>query len=145
MEADPYIDDPTISDGDMLWRRVPDWPGFIVEDKTAGHYRVASSAFDDDADGAPMSVVLAAHAILELVLKGHEEFGVVAFTAGFARRQGQIVVRAPEEGQPAHAVVVGRKTHGVRRAFARVARWIQRPPGYDQDTLPDPPATEDSS
>ena len=140
MEADSYADDPTISDGDELWRRIPAWPSFIVEDKSAGHYRVASSAFDDDADGDPMSVVLAGEATLESVLHGHEGFGVVAFTAGFARRQGQIVVRAPEPDQPAHAKVVGRKTHGVRRAFARAARWIHRPPGCDQVTLPDPSA-----
>src|SRR3712207_3468851 len=123
MPAESHVDDPTISDDDLLWRRVPDWPNFLDEDKTSGHYRVASSAFDDDADGDPMSVVLAAEATVESVLEGHAAFCVVAFSAGFARRrQGQIIIRAPEEDQPAHARVVGRKTHGVRRAFARVAR-----------------------
>jgi hypothetical protein len=106
MHSEPYVDDPTISDDDLLWRRVPDWPSFIAEDKTAGHFRVASSAFDDDADDDPMSVVLAAEATVGSVLEGHAAFGVVAFTAGFARRQGQIIVRAPEEHQPAHAKVV---------------------------------------
>ena len=144
MDTNTYVDDSSISDGDVLWRRVPDWPSFIVEDKTAGHYRVASSAFDDDADD-PMSVVLASEATLESVLKDHEGFGVVAFTAGFARQQGQIVVRTPEDDQPAHAKVVGRKTHGVRRAFARAARWVHRPLGYDERTLPDAPVDVDRS
>lgn len=139
MDASSYVDDRSISDRDVLWRRVPDWPSFIVEDKTTGYYRVASSAFDEDADDNPMSVVLAAEATLQSVLKNHESFGVVAFTAGFARQRGQIIVRAPADDQPAHALVVGRKTSGVRRAFARVARWIHRPPGHDERTLPDPP------
>ena len=141
MDSRPYIDDPSILDGAILWRRVPNWPSFVIQDKSAGHYRVASSAFDDDADDAdddPMSIVLAGDATLESVLKDHEDFGVVAFTAGFARGLGQIVVRAPEEDQPAHAKVVGRKTHGVRRAFARAAHWVHRPPGYDELTLPNP-------
>jgi hypothetical protein len=84
-----------------------------------------------------MSVVLASEAVEpEVMLKGHEEYGVVAFTAGVARSKQQIVVRDPLPDQPAHALVLGRKTDSVRRALARAARWIVRPPGFDEASLP---------
>lgn len=70
------VDDETILDSDVLWRRVPDWPHFIAFDKLRGHYRVTSSAFDDDRDGDPMSVFLAKDTSAESVLSGHEGFGI---------------------------------------------------------------------
>lgn len=140
----PYVDDPAIRDDDILWRRVPDWPDFIVKDKSDERIRrVSSAAFDDDVDGDPMSVFVARMTTVEVVLSGHEGFGVVEFTAGFVRRPplGQVVFLAEVDEQPGHAKVAGRKTSGVRRAFARSARWVRRPPGYDERSLPDPPST----
>ena len=134
----PPADDGTILDGDLLWRRVPDSPSFLTFDGRLGHYRVASSAFDDDRDDDPMSVFVARATSLEIVLHNHDRFGVVAFSAGFARSLGQSVYFSPDDGPQGHAKVAGPKTGGVRRAFARVARWIRRPPGYDETTLPDP-------
>lgn len=134
-----HVDDETIQDGDLLWRRVPDTPSFLAFDGKLGHYRVASSAFDDDRDDDPMSVFVARSTSLEIVLRGHEGFGVIAFSAGFARSQGQAVYFSPDDGPRGHAKVAGPKTGRVRRAFARVARWVRRPPGYDEQSLPDPP------
>lgn len=137
----PHVDDAAIRDDDALWRRVPDWPDFIVKDKNDERLRrVSSAAFDDDADGDPMSVFVARMTTLESVLAGHQGFGVVELTAGFARRPPlhQIVFLAKQDGLSGHAKVAGRKTAGVRRAFARAARWARRPPGYDERSLPDP-------
>lgn len=134
-----HVDDETILDSDVLWRRVPDWPSFITFDKQRGHYRVTSSAFDNDRDGDPMSVFLAAITRPDDVLAGHDGFGIVAFTAGFVRAQGQMVFRSPDDGPPGHAKVAGPKDRRVRRAFAEVARWVRRPEPYDQERLPDPP------
>ena len=125
-------------DDDLLWRRVPDSPSFLAFDGKLGHHRVASSAFDDDRDDDPMSVFVARATSLAIVLHGHEGFGVVAFSAGFARSHGQIVYFSPDDGPQGHAKVAGPKSGGVRRAFARVARWIRRPPIYDKASLPDP-------
>jgi hypothetical protein len=133
-----HLDDETIQDGDALWRRVPASPSFLALDAKLGHYRVASSAFDNDRDDDPMSVFVARESSLEIVLRGHEGFGVVEFSAGFARSQGQAIYFSPDDGPRGHAKVDGPKTGGVRRAFARVARWVRRPPGYDERSLPDP-------
>lgn len=137
MAGRPYVDDLTIRDTDDLWRRVPHTPRHIVWDGNRNCHRVSSAAFDDDADGEPMSVVLAAEAGDPTgVLRGHPGYGVVAFEAGVARSRQQIVVRDPLPDQPTHGLVVGRKTDSVRRAFARAARWVRRPPGFDETSLP---------
>ncbi len=139
MPTPEHIDELTIRDGDLLWRRVPSSPSFLAFDGKLGHYRVASSAFDDDRDDDPMSVFVARVTSLEIVLHGHAGFGVVAFSAGFARGLGQTVYFSPDDGPQGHAKVAGPKTGGVRRALARAARWVRRPPGYDEQSLPDPP------
>jgi hypothetical protein len=134
-----HVDDESILPTDVLWRRVPDWPNFITPDKASGHYRVTSSAFDDDRDSDPMSVFLADETSIQDVLTGNEGFGIVAFTAGFARGQGQIVFMSPHDGPRGHAKVAGPKSTKIRRAFARAARWVHRPAPYDEVSLPDPP------
>jgi hypothetical protein len=131
-----YVDDPSVQDGDDLWRRVPHTPQHIVWDGNRGCHRVSSAAFDDD-DGEPMSVVLAAEAgDPGVMLRGHEGYGVVAVQVAVARSRQQIIVRDPLPEQPAHALVVGRKTDSVRRTLARAARWVVRPPGFDALGLP---------
>ena len=133
----PPRDDPTIGDNEVLWRRVPPTPKYIVLDENTGLHKLSSAAFRD----ADMSVVLASEAVtLDSIRQGHEGFGVVAITAGLARALRQGMVRDPVEGEPAHALVVGEKPGSVRRALAKVARWTHRPPGYDEHSLPDPPA-----
>jgi hypothetical protein len=128
-----HTDDPTIPDAESLWRRVPRTPQHLVWDGNRGCFRVSSAAFDGD----EMSVALASEAgTPDLMLGSHEEFGVVALEAGLVRSRQQIVVRDPLPDQPAHALVIGRKTDSVRRALARAARWVVRPPGFDRGSLP---------
>src|SRR2546425_1264813 len=91
----PYVDDPSITDVDGLWRRIP--PLHFVQDKNLGRVRPSSAAFEDDVerdtDGTrkPMSafiarVVHAAGKSQADVLAGHKGFGMVSFTAGLARQ-----------------------------------------------------------
>src|SRR5687768_2016128 len=94
-----YIDDSTIGDEDDLWRRVPHTPQHIVWDDNRGCFRVSSAAFDDDRDGEPMSVWLAAEAAsADEMLVGHAGFGVVAIQVRVARSRQQAVVRDPLPG-----------------------------------------------
>ena len=52
----------------------------------------------------------------ESALVEHEEgFSLVAFTAGTARDNGQKIARDPIEDEPAHGVVVGKKTRSIKR------------------------------
>ncbi len=119
--------DPTIPDSEDLWRRIPPW--HIVTDENLGVVRPSSAAFEDDDDGSPMSVYLAsATPLAGAVLVGHAGFALAAVTARLARECKQGIVRDPQPGAPSHALVIGRKTPGVRKRFAREARWIVPPP-----------------
>lgn len=62
-------------------------------------------------------------------LAGHEGFALAAITAGLARQCDQGVARDPLPEEPAHGVVVGKKTDSVRKRFAKGAEWVIPPPG----------------
>lgn len=123
------LDDPTIDDASELWRRIP--PYHFYPDKILKRTRPASAAFDDDPDGTPMSVVLVEKGRNKdpaKVLEGHEGFGLVSFSVGFARSLGQGVTREPSPHEPDHAHVFGKKTKGTKRKFAKKSKWIVSPP-----------------
>lgn len=84
MDFEEYGDDPTISDEAELWRRIPPW--HVVSDQNSGQRRASSAAFDNDPDGSPMSVVLAAESGgPAAALAGHPEYALATITAGLAR------------------------------------------------------------
>ncbi|HZO27835.1 MAG TPA: hypothetical protein VFH48_17800 [Chloroflexota bacterium] len=121
------LDDPSIPDDAELWRRIPPWHFYF--DGKLGRIRPSKAAFEDDGDGSPMSVILAAEAGQpERALEGHEGYALAVITAGLARSCGQQIVRDPTAEEPAHAVVIGLKTDSIKRRFAREARWAVLPP-----------------
>ena len=122
-------DDPTIHKEAELWRRIPPWDDYIVYDQRQERWRPSSMAFEDDADGQPMSVFLAAETPgPDTVLAGHAEYGLTSITAGLARECQQGIARDPLPDQPAHAVVFGKKTSSVKRRLARESKWVVPPP-----------------
>jgi hypothetical protein len=133
-----YADDASIPDQAALWRRVPPWHFFF--DENLGRIRPSKAAFDNDPDGSPMSVVLAdlvrssGHSP-EHVLAGHPRFALAAIAAGLARSRQQRIVRDARPEEPAHALVAGKKTDSVKRAFAKACVWVVAPPEgtYGQD------------
>lgn len=62
-------------------------------------------------------------------LAGHTDFALVSLTAGLARGCNQKVARDPLLDEPAHALVVGKKTRSVRKRFATECRWVVSPLG----------------
>lgn len=119
-------DDPVVLDTEMLCRRVPNQPSFLVPDLVTGRTRVSSGAFTPDADG--LSVYR-----LDLLLSTGQDHGavrarsddvVVGCTAGEVRRLG-LGVRPdpwppdiPDSRHPrnvAHALVVGWPTAAKAR------------------------------
>ena len=109
-----------------LLRRIP--PRHFVWEAD-GSVRPSSAAFVDAPDGDPMSVVVAERcAGPEAVLEGHEGFALVRIPMSAVRAKGLEVVPAPTEAEPAHALVVGKKTRSVRKALARASEWIVPPP-----------------
>lgn len=130
--ADARADDNTILREHDLWRRIPPW--HLVPDSNAGNVRISKAAFEDDMGGDPMSVTLAQTATdlgitHDQVLAGHEGFGLAALSAGTVRDRAQRIVRDPQPNEPAHGLVIGNKTDGNRKAFAKAARWVAYPPG----------------
>jgi len=123
----PPTDDAAIPDEAVLWRRVPPWHFFY--DENLGRVRPSSAAFEDDTDGNPMSVVLAAESKgSDSVLAGHVGYALAAFTVGLARQCQQGIVRDLLPDEPAHALVFGRKTRSVRNRLAQATTWVVAPP-----------------
>jgi hypothetical protein len=128
MDSTNYEDDPTIADGEILWRRV--CPTWIVPDSNLGGRRLSSQAFENSKDGSPMSVFLAALVLrsgrgpADLVFPG---YGMVSITAGLARVSGQRVCRDPLPEEPAHALVAGPKPKSVRYRFLDAMKWVVDP------------------
>jgi hypothetical protein len=75
-----------------------------------------------------MSVVLGTESKgPESVLVDHPGFALASFKAGLARACQQGIARDPLPEEPAHALVFGHKTKGVRKRLAREATWIVPP------------------
>ncbi|HEX8843078.1 MAG TPA: hypothetical protein VF791_00330 [Pyrinomonadaceae bacterium] len=121
-----YIDDTNIPSDSVLWRRIPPW--HYRYDENVGDKRPSTASFEDDMDGAPMSAYLAEECREpEVALEGHEGFGLVAFTAGFARELGLKIVRQTVPGPPGHVVIVGKKTDSIRKKLKKKSEWVRRP------------------
>ena len=124
------LDDPAISDASALWRRVH--PSWIVRDDNRGGMRLSSAAFDDSADGSPLSVLIAEVVLqtkrtAQAVLADFDGYALAATTAGNARKQGQGIAATPEPDEPAHASVFGPKTKSIKRVMAKDATWVIGP------------------
>ncbi len=113
-------------DGEVsVWRRIPP----LHFPKKPRQERPDSSAFDDDSDTEPMSAVLADPSRdPSEVITGHEGYGLVELTAEVLHASGQQIVRDPQPDEPAHVLIVGKKTKARRRGLADASRWIIRPP-----------------
>lgn len=122
-------DDPTISNEERLWRRVPlEW---IKIDPNTGNPIISSAAFRPSDE---MSVNIASQTTPEEVLKNDPRHSLAEFNAGYAREIGCIVVRDPLPDDRSHALVCGKNPNGrltksQAKKIATQARLIvYRPP-----------------
>jgi hypothetical protein len=131
MTEPPYVDDLTITNDSVLWRRIiPQW--IVPDSKKPSGWRPSSAAFDDSQDRSPMSVFLAEVVFATgrtsaNLLTGFDGYGLVSLTAEAVRAQRQGVAPAPEPKEPAHAFVFGNKSSTVKRKLADSANWIHLP------------------
>jgi hypothetical protein len=130
------LDDPSIGDGDLLWRRIIPSPLWVLP-QPDGSYRVSSAAFIDNHTGE-VSVALAALTTPERLLEAYPSFSLTEVPAGAARALGYRIVRDPTPDDPAHALICpppGRSKHQRKadaRRLASLARWVVfRPPAQD--------------
>lgn len=127
-----HSDDPTIQDGDPIWRRIP--PGRWTYDHNLGRVRPNSDCFRYSRNALtgnrePMSVVLGAEvASVEAALGGHANFKLAAFVAGRARQLELGMCRDPLPDMAAHALVFAGDRPDiptpVRSRLAQEATWV---------------------
>ena len=126
----PAADAPVLDDV-LLYRAVHSER--LVWDDERQCRRISSAAFMNTSGTSDMSVVLgdqlhedrrAPGSILASFTPDH---GLVSLTAGIVRSLEQAVVRSPNNAEPAHGDVVGKKNGRRRRELAAVARWVCPP------------------
>jgi hypothetical protein len=131
--------DPPVDDEAVVYRLVPTYWCRAVD----GQWEFPSGAIDnaspEDADDCPddMSIVLSD--TLESLGREPEnlptntpwagdEYGVAVLNVSYLRNdEGQLMLRTPEDDEPAHGDVCGKKPSGRRKRLRNHARWVVRP------------------
>ncbi|HWQ36014.1 MAG TPA: hypothetical protein VNQ79_24440 [Blastocatellia bacterium] len=133
------IDDPSISDDDLLWRRIVNNPIWWKRDEqgnpvlnTQGSPCLSSAAFLDGYTGE-VSVHLARLTSQEKVLLRKPDNGLVEITAAIPRSVNHIVTLDPTEEDESHSLICPPESlsKSVRKASAKkmseAARWLVLP------------------
>ena len=124
------VDDPSISDDRILWRRVlPDWTT-----TKGGVFRVTSQAFKDRRS-YELSVHIASLTDIDTVLAHYPGHGIVAISAGYVRSLGDYaIVRDPVlndpklPDDPSHALICPAPNKGSdASSLAKHAIWVKEP------------------
>jgi hypothetical protein len=115
--------DPSIANDEVLLRRLqPDWivPG------DHGRMRIASAAFKHEEMSIVFRTLLESQRrFVQDALSGHLDNSLCSITAGLARDLAQgVVYDVAPPNDPAHGLVVGKKTKAVANRFAREAAWV---------------------
>jgi len=124
--APAYVNDPAISDSGTLYRRIK--PHFLVPGE-GGRLRVASAAFKNHGMSVLIESLLSQQRrAIARVMQDYPGEAAVSITAGLARELGQIVCKDTEPpNDPAHGLVIGKKTGSNANRFAREAKWVIPP------------------
>lgn len=125
MADPPPVDDPSITDDQILWRRVH--PEQVVLDRNLNQKRPTSQAFNNSSGTSGMSVDIADETTVQDTLKGYPDHLLVEFEAGLVRQLNQGVIRDPLPDNPAHAEVTGKKRKPVQRSLYTNCRWVVDP------------------
>lgn len=122
MIAAPH-NDASIVDSEVLLRRLhPNWivPG------DGDRMRISSAAFKDEELSVQFESLLRRQGRpVEDALTGYPDYSLSSITARLARELGQrVVYDIQPPNDPAHGLVLGKKTKSVANRFAREARWV---------------------
>lgn len=121
-------DDESIPDSEDTYRRiVEDW---VQLHAVTGKKYLVSAAFSNEELSVDLSSLARPDETFGRATP--EPLGVVAIAAGDARDCRQIIVRDPMPGDlargiqanPAHALIYGKKSKGIRRRLRDRARWV---------------------
>jgi hypothetical protein len=117
------MDAPEIPDDEVLLRRlVPDW---IVPGEQ-GRMRISSAAFKHrEMSILFLTLLRQQRRQIEDALTGHPGDSLCSITVGLARKLGQeIAYDTGPPHDPAHGLVMGKKTQAIASQFARAAQWV---------------------
>lgn len=127
-------DDPSISDECRLLRRIRSQPGFfIVWNSNENAWTISSQAFkghpqDKRTFSVYLEDVLQEHGLgPDAVILDPEKYSIAAITARLVRELNQVIQRAPEPDDLAHAHVIGDKPSSLQKRLAREAEWVIPP------------------
>lgn len=117
----------TISDDDLLWRRIVNKPEWV--NPNTG--RVSSAAFIDRYTGE-VSVHLARLTTQEKALAGRPDDGLVKLVAGLPRSLDLIVAYDPKEDDPSPSLICSPTGSGISKSKARklaeaAQEWLVKP------------------
>jgi len=114
------VDDPSVTDDTILWRRVlPDW----LHKNEDGSYRPQSIAFVDRGSHE-LSVHISHMTTPQKALAGFPDDSLASFTAGFARSLGFKVVPDSTPVDPSHALICPSPTGKKAKKFAKESTWV---------------------
>jgi hypothetical protein len=122
-------DDPSICGEILLFRRIPPSGGH-VQWEANGEPTPASQNFRDKAN--ELSVHMAPETTPDAVLAGHDDFGLVQFTAQdvrevFKESNAEIIIcRDDEDPANGHVLICGKITNGMARRLRGKVRWVER-------------------
>jgi hypothetical protein len=113
-------DDPSITDDEVLWRRIiPSW----IHREPGGKVRPGSVAFLDRLSGE-LSVHIASLTTPEQALKDRPDDSLVAIPAGYPRSLGFAIVRDPKPDDPSHALICPSPKGARASKLAEKATWV---------------------
>lgn len=119
----------TISNDDLLWRRIVNQPEWVNRNSD-GSWRVSSAAFIDRHTGQ-VSAHLARLTTQEKALAGRPDEGMIELIAGLPRSLGLIVAYDPKDEDPSHSLIYppagGAVSKSKARKLADAARWLVKP------------------
>lgn len=120
-------DDASMSDDTRLFRRVH--PKQIVPDEDTGLARVSTGAFKDAELSFQIESILRQHNLdPAYCLKSNPQHSLVSILAGQCRQLAQIVCQHPLPLDPAHGLVLGKKTnHKILDGLREAAQWVIPP------------------
>jgi len=114
----PRLDDPTIPDDALLWRRVPPDQ---VKPLADGGFRVSSAAFRDKT--GELSVHVASLTDGERALGGYPLYSLAQLSASVPRSLGFSVSRDPLPNDNSHALICPKASKGHASKLAQSCTW----------------------
>jgi hypothetical protein len=117
----PRVDDRSIADDEILWRRIiPEW----LCREADGTIRPGKVAFIDRLSGEVSVHIASILGDPNLALRGRPADSLAAIKAGHPRSLGLAVVRDPKPDDPSHALLCPSPTPGKARQIAKQAVWV---------------------